>query len=157
MGPHGRYTGAMERRLEAPGRREYTLTTFWHSVRAPRRISGRRSGDRRYTVMDRVEPGVAILAIALMTMSLLDSVFTLTLLAHGGKELNPFMDILIQTSTSLFTSTKMAMTAIPAIILVATANLLVFNRIRARTFLAAMVGVYAGLMVYHLILLSHIP
>ena len=147
----------MERRLEMPGRREYSFDTFWHSVRSPRRFNGRRRGDRRYTVMDRVDPGVAILAIALMIMSLLDSVFTLTLIAHGGRELNPFMDVLIQNSVVLFTTTKMLMTAIPAIILVATANLLVFRVIRARSLLAAMVGIYSALMVYHLMLLSHIP
>ncbi len=107
--------------------------------------------------MDRVEPGIAILAVALMVMSLLDSAFTLTLIAHGGSELNPFMDILIQNSVSLFTTTKMLMTAIPAIILVATANLMLFGAFRARTLLAASVGIYSALMVYHLILLSHIP
>ena len=91
-----------------------------------------------------------------MVMSVLDSVFTLTLIANGGSELNPVMDALLQRSIVLFTSTKMLMTAIPAIILVATANLHVFGLIRARSFLAAAVGLYIGLMCYELLLLSHI-
>jgi len=117
---------------------------------------GRRVGDRRHAITDRVEPAVAFLAIALMVMSLLDSVFTLTIIANGGRELNPVMDAFLRHSVALFTSTKMLMTAIPAVILVATANLLVFGKIRARSLLAAAVGLYIGLMFYELMLLSYI-
>lgn len=119
-------------------------------------MQGRRREDRRHAVIDRVEPAVGILAIALMVMSVLDSVFTLTLIANGGRELNPVMDAFLQHSVPLFTATKMFMTAVPAIILVATANLLVFGKIRARSFLAAAVGLYSGLMIYELMLLSQI-
>lgn len=145
----------MERRLEAAGRRTYTLQTFWQCVRAPRRESMRRQGDRPYTVTDRVEPMVGGLAIALMVFSLLDSVFTLTLISNGGKELNPVMDMMLQHSISLFAGSKMFMTALAAIVLSATANVLVFRRFRARSVLAAAVGMYAALIGYELLLLNH--
>ncbi len=144
----------MEKRLEAAGRRTYSLVTMWRSIVSPRRVASRRQTDRRYPIIDRVEMPVALLAVALMILSILDSVFTLTLIANGGQELNPVMDAMLQKSVSLFTSTKMALTAIPAIILVATANVLLLGKIRARSFLAAAVGMYAGLIGYELMLLN---
>mgnify|MGYP000432593179 FL=1 len=53
-----------------------------------------------------------------------------------------------------FTAVKMLLTGIPAIVLVAAGNLLVFKRWRARSVLAALVGLYFGLIAYELVLLS---
>jgi len=82
------------------------------------------------------------------------SVFTLTLIAHGGTEVNPFMNWMLQQSISAFVGVKMLLTAIPAVLLVATGNLKVFGRFRARSILAAALGLYCGLIVYELGLLS---
>jgi len=142
------------RRAIADDRRRYTLRTLWRALRQPRRMRGRRSADRRFAVLDRVEPGVAWLAILLMVFSLLDALFTLTLLSRGGSELNPVMDALLRHDVRAFALAKMALTAIPAALLVATANVVVFGRLRARSLLAALTGLYAGLMVYELLLLS---
>jgi hypothetical protein len=117
-------------------------------------MQGRRSGDRRYGLLDRFDSGVAAMAILLMLFSILDSVFTLTLISRGGSEVNPIMDALLQQSIWLFVGFKMLLTAIPAVVLVATGNLLLFNRWRARSILAALVGLYTGLIVYELALLS---
>lgn len=135
-------------------RRRYTLETLRRSVVAPRRMSARRREDRRYPLLDRFDSGMLALAVALVGLSVLDSLFTLTLLANGGRELNPFMDHLLGYGVAPFAAAKMLLTAVPAVILVATGNLLVFGRVRARSMLAALVGLYAGLIVYELALLS---
>lgn len=81
----------------------------------------------------------------------------LTLIHHGGSEVNPFMNWLLQISVSAFIGVKMLLTAIPAVILVATGNLKVFGgRFRARSVLAAATGLYVGLIIYELGLLSTI-
>ena len=105
-------------------------------------------------MLDRFDSGMLTLAIALMGLSILDSLFTLTLLGRGGSELNPVMDVLLQHSVWAFAGIKMLLTAIPAVILVGTGNLLLYNRIRARTVLAIFVGSYAGLVAYEIMLLS---
>lgn len=142
-----------ERRLKSD-RRTYSLSTLLKCVISPRRFNGRRSEDRRFPVMDRFDSGMAFLAIGLMVLSITDSVFTLTLISHGGEEVNPFMNWFLQQSVAAFVGVKMVLTAIPAIILVATGNLLVFKRIRARSALAGLLGLYCGLIVYELGLLS---
>lgn len=142
-----------ERRV-GDDRREYSLRTLSTCLFSPRRFNGRRSSDRRFPVLDRFDSGMAFLAIGLMILSIMDSVFTLTLIAHGGSEVNPFMNWLLHISVPAFVGVKMLLTAIPALILVATGNLLVFGKIRARSILAAALGLYCGLIVYELGLLS---
>ena len=67
------------------------------------------------------------------------------------------MNHLLQHSVSLFMVVKMLLTAIPALVLVAANNIKLFNKIRARSLLAAMVGLYAGLIFYEigLLYISH--
>ena len=110
--------------------------------------------DRRYPMLDHFDSGVVTLAILLMCLSVADSMFTLTLISRGGNEVNPFMNALLQHSVWAFIGVKMLLTAVPAIVLVATGNLLLFNRWRARSILAVLVGLYLGLIVYELLLLS---
>ncbi len=141
-------------RREQEERRSYSLRTLSQCLLSPRRFNGRRTSDRRFPVMDRFDSGMAFLAIGLMILSIMDSVFTLTLISHGGTEVNPFMNWLLHHSTFAFVGVKMLLTAIPALMLVATGNLLVFGKIRARSILAAALGLYCGLIVYELGLLS---
>lgn len=118
-------------------------------------MNARRREDRRYPLLDRFDSGMLALAVALVGLSILDSTFTLMLLAGGGRELNPLMAHLLEHGVAPFAAAKMALTGIPAVLLVATGNLpVLFGRVRARSVLAALVGLYSGLIVYELGLLS---
>lgn len=141
-------------RRENEERRTYGLKTLTRAFVSPRRFNGRRCSDRRFPVLDRFESGIGFLAIGLMVLSVMDSIFTLTLIAQGGTEVNPFMNWLLQINVALFVGVKMFLTAMAAILLVAMGNVLVFNRFRARSILAGAVGLYCGLIVYELGLLS---
>ena len=79
-------------------RRDYSLSTLKMCTVAPRRMQGRRSADRKYAVLDRFDSGIVTLAILLMILSIMDSVFTLTLLSRGGSEVNPVMNALLHHS-----------------------------------------------------------
>lgn len=144
----------IERRVHDGERRRYTLRTLWGALRQPRRLQGRRTLDRRFAVLDRVEPGVAWLGVLLVSLSIMDAVFTLTLIGRGGSELNPVMNAVMQHGVAAFLAVKMLLTAVPALLLVATANVLLFGRFRARSLLAALTGLYGGLIAYELLLLS---
>jgi hypothetical protein len=146
----------VERRTDID-RREFNIYSMWRALRAPRRFEGRRSSDRRFASLDRFDKGLCAMAIILVLLSITDSIFTLTLISRGGSEVNPFMNHLLQHSVSLFMVVKMLLTAIPALVLVAANNIKLFNKIRARSLLAAMVGLYAGLIFYEigLLYISH--
>lgn len=135
-------------------RRRYTLETLRTSLVAPRRMHARRAEDRRYPLLDRFESALLALALALIGLSVLDALFTLELLSRGGRELNPVMAWALDLGVAPFAVLKMALTALPAALLVATGNLALFGRLRARSVLAALVGLYGGLIVYELGLLG---
>lgn len=141
-------------RRENAERRTYGLRTLAHAFVSPRRFNGRRSSDRQFPILDRFESGVGFLAVGLMILSVMDSIFTLTLIAHGGTEVNPFMNWLLQINVALFVGVKMLLTGTSAVLLVAMCNVMLFKRFRARSILAGAVGIYCGLIVYELGLLS---
>lgn len=141
-------------RRENEERRRYSLKTLSRCLISPRRFNGRRSSDRRFPVLDKFDSGVGFFAVGLMMLSVMDAIFTLTLIANGGSEVNPIMDWMLQINVVVFVSVKMFLTGIAAVLLVAMNNVLVFKRFRARSILAAAVGLYCGLIVYELGLLS---
>jgi len=141
-------------RREIAQRRTYSVKTLSRCMLSPRRFNGRRKSDRRFPVLDRFESGIGFLAIGLMILSVMDSVFTLTLIANGGTEVNPFMNWLLHINVELFVGVKMLLTGMAALLLVAMGNVLFFNRFRARTIMASALGLYCGLILYELCLLS---
>lgn len=143
----------VDRRLGGD-RRVYTVRSLGRCFVAPRRMHGRRSTDRREAVLDRMDSGSVSLAILLVLCSIADAMFTLTLISRGGSEINPVMNALMHHSIWAFAAVKMFLTTVPALILVATSNLRLFGRWRARSILAALVGLYLGLIVYEIALLS---
>ena len=95
-----------------------------------------------------------MLCVVVLTLfSILDAVFTLTLLARGGSELNPIMNYFLGIGVAPFMVAKMLLTTIPAIVLIASSNLMLFNTLRARSVLGALIGMYAGLLMYEVGLL----
>lgn len=135
-------------------RRSYSCETMTATFLNPRRATGRRQEDRRYPVLDTPDSSAVALAVLLVVLSCMDAMFTLTLIKAGGSELNPVMDFFLQKSVTLFLLAKLVLTAIPALVLVAAGNVVLFKKFRARTALAALVGIYCGVIVYELGLLT---
>ncbi len=148
-----RVPGKHQERRQQAERRVYTLTSMYRCLVSPRRTCGRRASDRRFAVLDTFDAGVVTLVILLTVFSILDAAFTLTLIARGGEELNPVMNYFLTLGTLPFMLAKMLLTTIPGLVLVASSNVAVFSRLRCRSLLAAMVGMYAGLMLYEILLL----
>jgi len=148
------YKGAERRHND--DRRNYGLRTFWRCLMDPRRYNGRRREDRRFPLMDTFDSTAMCLAVALMILSITDAVLTLNILAAGGEEVNPVMNHMLGYGTFAFVASKMLMTALPLTALTAAGNLIVYNFVRVRTLTATLVGLYCGLIVYELIILSAI-
>lgn len=146
------FTG--EERRHTADRRTFTPNTLWQCLVNPRRSKGRRRTDKRYAMLDVFDGSSMFLAVALVVLSLCDAFFTLNILARGGSEVNPVMNYMLGHGTFAFVASKMFMTVVAVVALVGAGNLKIFNMLRVRSVLATLIGLYAGLIAYELILLS---
>lgn len=85
-----------------------------------------------------------------------DALLTLTLIARGAQEMNPFMDPLVGGSGHAFAAWKFGLTSAGVIFLTLLARLRVFGR-AVGTILYVVLGMYAVLVGYELFLLQNIP
>lgn len=124
---------------------------------------GRRGQDRRGRqaapsfYIDLHEPWVLFVVLATLLLSVIDVYNTLTLLAAGGSELNPFMAALIEKNTWLFFILKYCMTALGLLVLVCHRHFSIFRVIRADYLLIMVLIGYVVLVLYEFRLLSRIP
>lgn len=149
------YSGK-ERRI-AGDRRDYTIKTLLHCLKNPQRSTDRRKSNNsqgRYALLDVFDGSAMFLAVALTTLSLCDAFFTLNILARGGQEVNPFMNYMLGYGTFAFVASKMFFTAVAVVVMTGASNLLLFKRIRVRSVLAILTGLYCGLIVYELLILA---
>ena len=86
-----------------------------------------------------------------MLLSCADAFLTLQLMNLGMIEANPFMNAVMSQSILLFTSTKLAMTAVGILILVFLAKAHFMNRFRTGLFLTTFFSFYACLVCYELV------
>jgi len=143
-----------DRRNNAGERRKLTFGTILSSCLRPRRRGDRRRDDEYH--VDWHEPELLFLAVSTVLLSVLDALLTLTLLRHGGHEVNPFLAYVLTYHPTLFAVVKMSLTSGGVLILVAMARAHVFRVIRAKTILQWCLLVYLLLIFYELWLLRGI-
>jgi hypothetical protein len=97
--------------------------------------------------------GVGILILILCSA---DAVLTLTLLAHGAYELNPFMAPLLEGTGWGFAFVKIGFTALGVVLLTVLARLRIFGRSVGYALYLILIA-YAVLVSYELFLLRNIP
>jgi len=130
----------------------------WHTVTycglygRGRRRDARRSGHNYY--LDWYDPKLVLTGIAVLFMSCLDALFTLTLLSKGASEANYFMARLMETSDGLFVAVKVAVTAFGILFLLMHSHFQVLRITSGERLLQFIVVVYGLLIVYELVLLG---
>jgi len=110
--------GISDRRQNAD-RREATWHAFLYGNFRPRRRLGRREADGHLYLFDWYEPRVLYLALGVLLLSCIDALFTLNLLNHGAAEANIFMASALERGIDGFLTSKISMTGIPLVFLVA--------------------------------------
>lgn len=140
-----------------PDRRKLTWESFVCSLYKGRRGQDRRGrqSDPSYYI-DLHEPWVLFVVAMTLILSVTDVFNTLTLLAAGGSELNPFMKVLIEHNTWLFFTLKYIMTAVGLLVLVMHRHFSIFRVIRADYLLVLVLFGYIVLVIYEFWLLSKI-
>lgn len=150
--PSAQAAASDDRRI-AIDRRQDTLRALRHSLyrarrRAPRRAEGYGAGQ----YADVILPRTAIPAVAILLLSCADCLFTLLLLQRGAAEVNPVMNALIATDTTLFVAAKLAITAVCVLFIVVHRHFRFFG-LRGGDVLYGILAMYLWLVSYQFAML----
>jgi hypothetical protein len=139
VGPHQRRGGDRRRRP----------TPMWsrYVFFGGRRRNIRRDEEREGGFVDVHGPGVFVVILAIVALNLLDAWFTLLFLSHGGKELNPFVQYVLDFESHPwpFVILKTAGIGMASMFLAMTRN-----------FTAARFGLWAVFLGYSILLTWHL-
>ena len=136
-------------------RRQNQARAAVYSIFRRRRATARREDEQhKPQYVDIHEPWVVMVTLAVMALSIFDSVFTLRLLQMGSEELNPVMDYFIQRDTHLFLVVKFLMTSSCVLFLVMHKKFKLFNAISGYQMLIAAFGLYFMLVSYEISMLT---
>ena len=132
-------------------RRDFSWRTVAYGFTFSRRHAHRRSADDEVIFLDWHHPWLFFLATGTMLFSCADAFLTLLLIERGMIEANPVMNAVMTQGTTIFTSTKLAMTAFGIFVLVYLAKVRFMNRFRTGLFLTVFFTFYACLVCYELV------
>lgn len=146
-------TLATERRA-GPDRRRHSWRTLTYCGLhgRGRRRNVRRQGHNYY--LDWYDPALVFTGLAVLLMSAMDALFTLSLIDKGAYEANYFMAQLMETGVHMFVWSKVAITAASVMFLLMHANFQVLGITSGKRLLQFMVPLYALLLGYELVLLG---
>ena len=94
------------------------------------------------------EPYLLGLAVTILLLNVVDAFLTLTLLTSGADEANPFVAFILKAHPHLFALTKIGLTGVGVLILVAVARIRLFNVMRVGSLLHAVLAGYITLIAY---------
>lgn len=145
-----------DRRQGGDRRHRQHLFTDWRYGLTGRRREYRRAEDRVNGHVDYYDLRVVLVVLGVFLLSVADAAFTLTLLDLGAAvEANPLMRYLIDMDVRVFINLKIAITGAGLIFIAAYSNLRLFNCFRIKHAGVSLLGIYAILVAYELVLLSH--
>ncbi len=142
---------AIERR-DRSDRRNPTFKGFLLGCIKCRRRNQRRADCFAHYETDWYDTKLLVMALTLLLLSATDAAMTMILLKNGAVEVNPFMNFLLSYRTKVFVYTKLAMTSICIIVLIAHYHSRIFNSLRVDILLMFALFVYMGLVTYEFFL-----
>jgi len=121
------------------------ISRFW--LRGRRR-AGRRDDETENIYVDRYTPGESLLVAGVLVLSVLDMVFTIFHLNHGGTEANPVMAWMLDMGGQpLFMAVKLVSTFAGLFVLLVHVR---FRRVKSLLTVAFVL--YLGIFIFHLYL-----
>ncbi len=137
-------------------RRQFGWRTVVFGFTRSRRHSHRRHMDADIVFIDWHHPWLFFLAVGTMLLSCVDAFLTLILIENGMYEANPLMQAAMNQSTSLFVSSKMALTGTGILLLVYLAKTQFLNRIRTGLILTSFFSLYCCLICWEIVSLFNV-
>jgi Domain of unknown function (DUF5658) len=113
-----------------------------------RRRGFRRVGEGRNTYVDCLAPRISGLAVFILLSSILDAYLTILHLQRGGGEANPLMALVLTYGYTPFLAIKIVTTGVGTWLLAVHQQFIL-----AWKALHALAGIYALLLIYHLLLM----
>ena len=117
-----------------------------------RRSGGRRPGEAANAFVDQHGHGVFLVVVAIIALNFLDAWFTTLFLSHGGEELNPLIQQLLDLGTLPFVLCKSVGIGLCVAILTVARNFRF-----ARAGLGIVLIGYGLLLGWHVFLFTHLP
>ena len=145
------YSRAIPEQRSEVDRRCFGWRTVVYGFTLSRRRTHRRVADDAVIFLDWHHPWLFFLATGTMLLSCADAFLTLQLLDRGMIEANPVMNAIMAQGTTMFTGTKLAMTALGIFVLVFMAKARFLNHLRTGLFLTTFFTFYACLVCYELV------
>jgi hypothetical protein len=140
-------------RRERQERRRTSWKSFFYGGVLGRRQGSRRNDDvNHYT--DVYDSQLLFASAGIVVLCCWDAHLTLNMLAHGGKELNPFMDILLWSGPDLFLYVKIALTICCVLFLALHHRFPIVGGFRVQHILCGLLLGYVALIAYELVLWS---
>ncbi len=147
-------TGYTRCRRRGRERRQTNLRSLAYSLFMRRRKRARRGEDYRGAFyVDWHEPFLFAIVFGVLLFCVADAFFTLHIIDRGGRELNPFMRLLLETDTSLFFLVKFVLTASCITLIVAHKRFRLFGRFSGYHLLFGVFSGYFLLIYYELVIL----
>ncbi len=145
----------LERR-SGKNRRERRMPLFQRFLKKGTREFVRRAEDRkRIVTLDRYTPSLFIGIMAILSLSLLDALLTLILIAQGAKELNPVMQYYLSHGPQVFLVIKYGLTALSVLIIVLVKETFITRfRISTGMLLHVFAVFFGSVVIWELYLLS---
>jgi hypothetical protein len=143
-----------ERRARIGDRRRRATPAISRYLFTGRRRVARREDDRRLGYYTDVPPAKAVtLAVSVLVLSVLDAVLSLRLFAvEKAVELNPLLRLAFKSGDGGFIFVKLTLTLVGVLVILRHWNFSILRRMRIASVSGALVGLYAGLVVYEIIL-----
>ncbi len=139
--------GADRRRRRIP-----SLGLLWAGGR--RRQVRRADDRRRISILDHYSPGLLVVILGILFLSLTDAFLTLNLIEHGASEINPVMAYFLQKGPLVFTAVKYGFTSVAVVIFVLVKNSVIRgSRLRTHTLFTFAILCFAVAVVWQIILI----
>jgi len=153
-GNAGNAAMTQERRHRFDRRQRVYWSLVYGGIYPRRRNPPRRLDDSRYHPLDWHAAHLLAVAIGIMLLSVADAFLTVTLIARGAYEANPFMAPLIDGNATVFAALKVGMTAGSVLVMVTLARYRFMRLVRVQVILYSALALYFTLIGYELWMLQ---
>jgi hypothetical protein len=146
--------GVLDERREPKDRRRRAIWSLLYGNFQPRRRDSRRRSETRFHSVDWHAAHLLGVAIGILLLCAGDAFLTLILLSQGAHEANPVMARVVYGDVTVFTSVKLAMTAMGVVTMVLLARHRLFQIVKVQAILYVILFGYACLIGYEVLLLK---
>jgi hypothetical protein len=148
---------AADRRGQPDRRARFWWSLLYGSFRPRRRRPSRRDTDGPFHALDWHDSHLLAVSIGILLLSVADAFMTITLLAGGAVEVNPFMAAVVYRSATVFAAVKLGVTGMGVMLLVSLARYRFLRVVRVDVAMYCLLLVYLVLLGYEYWMLRQQP